>query len=261
MAHEEASLPSEVAGVLVGQTNLVEVEVGGNSGRFDITPKTIPEPRLAVIPIRRSQVINTAEYVKINAIAPNEIRFVLDFGHWHPDLKGISANSHLAVGKYSLSGISTNNNVSQVGANGRFLGIEDLVRLFTDWMKAKASFDSGCGSVSCIFQEKLYPHIRVGHGAETQSNNLSTENLYPRPLIGFHNGQLVTENPPTSAGEYSGERNKKERPFFYCSIFLITIILMVCLAFLCITKGYDRGGNLGTGFTFLSFPLLAISIY
>jgi hypothetical protein len=115
--------------------------------------------------------------------------------------------------------------------------------------------------MSRIFQEKLYPHIRVSHGAETQGNNPSTENLYPRPLIGFHNSQLATENPQTSAGEYNGEGKKKESPFVYRSIFLITSILMACLVFLCISKGHDRSGNLGTSFTFLSFPLLAISIY
>ena len=115
----------------------------------------------------------------------------MDFRHWHPDLEGIRADGHLTVREDGLTNISANVDVGQIGANSRFLEIEDLVGLFTDWMKAKAGFDSGCRPVTCIFQEEPYPHICIRHWAEAQGNDLSAENLYPRPLIGFHNAQLT----------------------------------------------------------------------
>src|SRR5579859_1586903 len=211
MPRQAAALPSEVASFFVGKTDVFKIEIGGDTGRFHAGPITISEPRLAVTSVRRSQVIDTAKNVKIDAVTPDEIGFILDFGHWHSDLKWVSTDRHLAVGKYGLPGISTSNEVGEFVTNRLLLGIENFIRLFTDWMKAKAGFDSCRWSVSCILQEKFYSHIRIGHWTKTQSNNLPTENLYPRALIGFHNIQLAAENPPTRASKYDGQKDERDR--------------------------------------------------
>jgi hypothetical protein len=255
------TLSSEVASIFLGPTNMFEVETGGDSWRLDASPSPIPEPRLAVTSVGGNQVIDAAEYVKIDAIAPDEIRLILDFGHWHPDLEWISADNHLAVGKYGLPGISANNDVGEFGTNGSFLGIKNLVCLFTDWMKAKAGFNACCGSVSCIVQENIYPHIRIRHWAKSQSDNLYRENLYPRTLIGFHNLQLTAENPPTSPSECGGTKNEKDCYYGQRYIYVFVSIFMFGLSILCIANGLNRGSYLGGGIVLLGLPLVAVGIY